>query len=166
MFLNKVLRKKEQIEKLTQDIKSNSCSEEEIKTSVEDNILDVCNKIKSEISSRTVPTAPANFLDDMAVHQIQNSLDVYPDIYKLAKGSVYYDVKANPQQHLRAFYMLVKVCEENDMESFNCFPLRKGFIPSYMTIDTKILNYHILKNKNFTGNKVDIWGNVINLIRA
>ncbi|KAK9712609.1 hypothetical protein K7432_007029 [Basidiobolus ranarum] len=59
--------------------------------------------------------------------------------------------------------MLAKICKDNDMKTFNCFLLRKGFIPSYMTIDTKILNYHILKNKNFTGNKVDIWGNVVNL---
>ncbi|KAK9693900.1 hypothetical protein K7432_013685 [Basidiobolus ranarum] len=61
-----------------------------------------------------------------------------------------------------AFYMLPKIYEDNNMKSFNCFPLRKGFIPSYMTIDTNILNYHILKNKNFTGNKVDIWGSVVN----
>ncbi|KAK9696035.1 hypothetical protein K7432_012670 [Basidiobolus ranarum] len=32
-----------------------------------------------------------------------------------------------------------------------------------MTIDTKILNYDILRNKNFTGNKVDIWSSVVNL---
>ncbi|KAK9702735.1 hypothetical protein K7432_011096 [Basidiobolus ranarum] len=72
MFLNKVLRKKE-IKKLTQDMKNNRYSKEEIKTSIKANILDVCDKIKAEIS-------PANFLDDRAVHQIQNFLDVYPDI--------------------------------------------------------------------------------------
>ncbi|KAK9659799.1 hypothetical protein K7432_018482 [Basidiobolus ranarum] len=66
MFLNKVLRKKEKIEKLTQDTKNNSYSEEEIKTSVKASILDVCDKIRVKISSRTVPTAPANFLDGCA----------------------------------------------------------------------------------------------------
>ncbi|KAK9763115.1 hypothetical protein K7432_010510 [Basidiobolus ranarum] len=41
-------------------MKNNSYSEEEIKTSVKANILDVYDKIKAEISSRTVPTAPAS----------------------------------------------------------------------------------------------------------
>lgn len=140
------------------------CSEEEIKKTMKTDVLDVCHKLKTEISAKRLPTLPANFLTETTTNQIQSFLNVYPDKYNFAKNSMYYDVKAKPQQHLQAYYMLAKICEENNSKSFNCFPLRKGFIPGYMTIDVKILNYHILKNKKFAvGSKFDIWKNAVNL---
>jgi hypothetical protein len=139
-------------------------SEEEIKKTIKTDVLDVCHKLKMEVSYKKLPTLPANFLTETATNQIQSFLNVYPDKYNFAKNSIYYDVKAKPQQHLRAYCMLAKICEENNSRSFNCLPLRKGFIPCYMTIDAKILNYHILKNKKFAaGFKFDIWKNAVNL---
>ncbi|KAI7862470.1 hypothetical protein BDF14DRAFT_1855096 [Spinellus fusiger] len=42
---------------------------------------------------------------------------------------------------------------------FNCFPLRRIFIPSYMTIDTRILNTHLLKRPIISHlDKDRIWG--------
>ncbi|ORE08235.1 hypothetical protein BCV72DRAFT_303884 [Rhizopus microsporus var. microsporus] len=137
------------------------CSEEEIKKTIKTDVLDVCHKLKMEISAKKLPTLTANFLTETITNQIQSFLNVYPDKYNFAKNSIYYDVKAKPQQHLQAYYMLAKICEENNSKSFSCFPLRKGFIPGYMTIDAKILNYHILKNKKFAvGSKFDIWKSV------
>lgn len=34
-------------------------------------------------------------------------------------------------------------------KSITCFSLRTSFVPCYVTIDAKILNYHILKRKSF-----------------
>ncbi|KAI7871500.1 hypothetical protein BDF14DRAFT_1761693 [Spinellus fusiger] len=56
-----------------------------------------------------------------------------------------------------AFAKLAQLCEENGNKSFSCFPLHKSFIPSHITIDTKILNHPILKNKSYTGKKFDLW---------
>ncbi|PHZ17611.1 uncharacterized protein RHIMIDRAFT_254380 [Rhizopus microsporus ATCC 52813] len=64
-----------------------------------------------------------------------------------------------------AFYTLAKLCEESNSKSFSCFPLRKGSIPSYVIIDTKIVNFHILKNKSFTSSKLDLWGEAVDLNR-
>ncbi|CAO3702794.1 unnamed protein product [Rhizopus stolonifer] len=77
--------------------------------------------------------------------------------------ALYEDTKIY-RRHLRAFYFLAKICEEGKIKSFNCFPLRKSLIPCYITIDTKILDYHVLKNKSFAaGQKFDLWGSVIDL---
>ncbi|KAI9258702.1 hypothetical protein EDC94DRAFT_501174, partial [Helicostylum pulchrum] len=57
----------------------------------------------------------------------------------LKKNSIYYDAVVNPVKHLAAYFKLAEICESNEFKSFQCFPLRKTFIPSYMTIDTMIL---------------------------
>ncbi|KAI9244645.1 hypothetical protein EDC94DRAFT_494598, partial [Helicostylum pulchrum] len=49
------------------------------------------------------------------------------------------------EKHLTAFYKLAEICESYGFKSFQCFPLRNTFIPSYITIDTMILNNQILK---------------------
>ncbi|KAG1466320.1 hypothetical protein G6F46_005022 [Rhizopus delemar] len=42
---------------------------------------------------------------------------------------------------------------------FNCFPLRNGFIPLYMAIDTYIINTQILKNSIISHlDKEVVWG--------
>ncbi|KAK9761510.1 hypothetical protein K7432_018652 [Basidiobolus ranarum] len=47
---------------------------------------------------------------------------------------------------------------------FNCCPLRRGFIPCYMTIDTYILNTQILKNSITSHlDKEVVWGFIIDL---
>ncbi|KAI7897371.1 uncharacterized protein EV154DRAFT_535317 [Mucor mucedo] len=46
---------------------------------------------------------------------------------------------------------------------FTCFPIRTTFIPSYMTIDAKIANYQVLKNKKPVKDKSETWTQVVNL---
>ncbi|EIE83891.1 hypothetical protein RO3G_08596 [Rhizopus delemar RA 99-880] len=56
------------------------------------------------------------------------------------------------------------MCEALQNKSFNCFPLRKSFIPSYMTIDTYILNTQILKDSIISHlDKEVVWGAVLNV---
>ncbi|KAI8047131.1 uncharacterized protein B0P05DRAFT_566784 [Gilbertella persicaria] len=62
------------------------------------------------------------------------------------KNSIYYDCKADPSKHLKAFYYLTQCSESLYNKPFNCFPLRRTFIPSYMTIDTYIVNTQISRN--------------------
>ncbi|KAI7868854.1 hypothetical protein BDF14DRAFT_1788355 [Spinellus fusiger] len=39
------------------------------------------------------------------------------------------------------------MCKVLQDKPFNCFPLRRKCIPSYMPIDMRILNTHLLKKK-------------------
>ncbi|KAI7867408.1 hypothetical protein BDF14DRAFT_1726690, partial [Spinellus fusiger] len=73
----------------------------------------------------------------------------YPINYRFSKYSIYYDCKATTPKHLKAYYKLSSMCEVLQDKRFNCFLLRRTCIPSYMTIDTRILNTHRLKRKNW-----------------
>ncbi|KAI7871473.1 hypothetical protein BDF14DRAFT_1761401 [Spinellus fusiger] len=117
-------------------MKAKNYSEEAIANIIRLNVLDVCTQIKLDISTKTVPKAPVDFLNKKAISQIQELLACYPPSYRFAKNSIYYD---------------------NGNRSFSCFPLRKNFIPSHIKIDTKILNHPILnKNKSYMGGKFDL----------
>ncbi|EIE79518.1 hypothetical protein RO3G_04223 [Rhizopus delemar RA 99-880] len=54
---------------------------------------------------------------------------------------------ASPKNHFKAFFRLAELSEDEQMKQFACFPLRTTFIPCYMTLDSKIIHYHILKSK-------------------
>ncbi|ORE17718.1 hypothetical protein BCV71DRAFT_264518 [Rhizopus microsporus] len=70
---------------------------------------------------------------------------------------------SRPQNHFKAFFKLASICEFLKSDCFVCFPLRTSFIPTYMTIDSKIVNFHILKNKKVSSDKLDIWNQVVYL---
>ncbi|KAI9269607.1 hypothetical protein EDC94DRAFT_374916 [Helicostylum pulchrum] len=52
-----------------------------------------------------------------------------------------------------------------EIKIFNCFAIRTSFIPSYMTLDTKLANYHILKSKKPVIDKYYTWSQVVSLKR-
>jgi hypothetical protein len=165
MFLNKVLKKKERVLEMTQNMKNEGHTDESIKNSIKTNMNNVCFNFKVSISSKTVPAVPDGFLSQDEIKLVQAFLDCYSKDYKFSKNSIYYDVKVKPNQHIKAYFMLAKLCEENNFKSFNCFPLRKSFIPCHITIDTLILNHLILKDKKrFTGNNNNyVWNRVVDL---
>jgi hypothetical protein len=55
--------------------------------------------------------------------------------------------------------------EAEQVKQFACFPLRTTFIPGYMTLDSKIIHYHVLKSKKNpkTGSKFETWGAAVDL---
>ncbi|KAJ2025052.1 hypothetical protein GGI06_000737 [Coemansia sp. S85] len=71
------------------------------------------------------------------------ALSAYPAGYKFAKNSRYYDIKASPEHHLLTFYKVRQPIEQNSsgikkkrkrnkkMNSIQCFPIWKLFIPLY-----------------------------------
>ncbi|KAI7868929.1 hypothetical protein BDF14DRAFT_1709587, partial [Spinellus fusiger] len=66
-------------------------------------------------------------------------LSSYPMNYPFSKDSIYYDCKASTPNHLKAYYKLSSMCKVLQDKPFNCFPLRRKCIPSYMPIDMRIL---------------------------
>jgi hypothetical protein len=68
--------------------------------------------------------------------------DSYPDGIEFDRGSVYYDVKSNPERHSKAYFNMAKMSgaiKENGTPSFQCFPIKSSYILSHYIIDTQIL---------------------------
>lgn len=90
----------------------------------------------------------------------------YPADYRFQKSSIYYEAKARTEKHLSAYYTMVRVCAGEEISSFQCFPLRNSWIPSFMQIDTTILREHILRESRgaYTmAAKMESWGKVVDL---
>jgi hypothetical protein len=163
MFLNMVLKKKERIAALKDEMKRKTDSANDISAAVK-TLTNQCTRVKIAISSRNMDTLPKDFLSSSDIDMIQDFFSSYNPGYQFAKGSIYYDCKANPAKHLKAYYRLAYFCEVHHGKSFNCFPLRRTFIPLYITIDTYILNTQILKNSIISHlDKEVLWGGVIEM---
>lgn len=127
-------------------------------------IIESANKVKQVISSRNIEDIPKEFLSSASLDIIRNLFDSYSSNYQFSNQSIYYDSKANPLKHIKAYYRLSKMCEVLQDKTFNCFPLRRGFITCYMTIDTRILNTHILNNSVISHlDKEVVRGSVLNI---
>ncbi|KAI9358206.1 hypothetical protein BD770DRAFT_419931 [Pilaira anomala] len=149
MVVNKLIGLKHRISQLNNDLKKQGYSKEETKAKIKSNILEPATQLELAISSRDISRIPKEFQDQKAI---------------INYNSTYYDVAANPGKHLLAYFKLAGICEANKFKLLQCFPVRKTFIPSYMTIDTMTLNYHTLKNSQRRKlDKGHIWGKVLNL---
>ncbi|KAI8062312.1 uncharacterized protein B0P05DRAFT_605710 [Gilbertella persicaria] len=116
------------------------------------------------ISLRNITELPAHLFNSQEVGILQQFFDCYPSDTHFKKNSICYDRKADSSKHLKAFYYLTRCSESLYNKSFNCFPLRRTFIPSYMTIDTYIVNTQILRNSVISHlDKEVIWGAVLNM---
>lgn len=163
MFLNLLLKKKERIKIMESNMKKNGQSKEDIVTAVK-TIIESANKVKQVISSRNIEDIPKEFLSPVSLDMIRNLFGSYSSDYQFSKGSIYYDSKVSPLKHTKAYYRLSKMFEVLQDKTFNRFPLRRGFIPCYMTIDTHILNTHILNNSVISHlDKEVVWGSVLNI---
>ncbi|CAO3694842.1 unnamed protein product [Rhizopus microsporus] len=116
------------------------------------------------LASGNTQNLPTDLLDDEKISYIRELFSTYGSNYKFKNGSIYYDCKAKPLNHLKAYYTMTKLCKQSGRKSFTCFPLRKTYIPCYMTINTMILNHHIvLDSPQSKLDKTLIWGKVVNL---
>ncbi|KAG0867331.1 hypothetical protein G6F16_008848 [Rhizopus arrhizus] len=160
MFFNLLLKKNKRIKALKSEMK-NGGTEKEFAATVK-TIIEQISKVKLAISSRNIENMPKEFFSSNDFDIIRNLFDSYSTDYRFVKGSIYYDCKANPVKHIKAYYRLSSMCEALQNKPFNCFPLRKGFIPSYMTSDTYILNTQILKSSIISHlDKEVVWGAVL-----
>ncbi|KAG1577088.1 hypothetical protein G6F48_012872 [Rhizopus delemar] len=163
MFLNLLLKKNERIKVLKSEMKKNGGTEKEIAATIK-TITEQINKVKLAISSRNTEDMPKEFFSSNGLDKIRSLFDSYSMDCRFAKSSIYYDCKDNPLKLIKAYYRLSIMCEALQNKSFNCFPLKKGLIPSYMTIDTYILNAQILKNSIISHlDKEVVWGAVLDV---
>ena len=162
-LINHLLDIKNRRKKLQEDLKKEGKTEDQIKKALRTEIYVPASKFKEAISRRPVREASIDSKFTDAYTAIKPILNAYPEDYEFEKDSLYYDVKANQCQHFYAFYQLALLCEKIKIKSFNCFPLRRSWIPCYITIDTKILCHNILGRSKFVNDKPMLWTQVLNL---
>ncbi|KAI7883370.1 uncharacterized protein EV154DRAFT_545503 [Mucor mucedo] len=71
--------------------------------------------------------------------------------------SIYYDAKAQPENHFMAFVQLAPLFETLGLSPFRCFPLRRSWSPGYVQID------NIRWSNNI--DKLEYWKQVNKLLR-
>ncbi|CAO3630102.1 unnamed protein product [Mucor fragilis] len=104
--------------------------------------LAICNTTSLEaLRERFVPTDP---LFRRVLFYLRPCFESYPEDYVFEQNNIYYDCKANPARHFKAYYCLAMVFDQLNARNINCFPARTTWIPSYVTIDTKIMLQNII----------------------
>jgi hypothetical protein len=157
-LINKLFKKKEKAESLRGEMQANKSSSKAIKEATRKKIYRPCNQVKLAIAKKEMPEF--SLLDDQSRTQLNGFLSSYPEDYAFQENSIYYDVMASPKNHFKAFFRLAEQTKQ-----FACFPLCTTFIPCYMTLDSKIIHYHVLKSKKNpkTGSRFETWGIIVDL---
>ncbi|KAJ1768274.1 hypothetical protein IW140_005698 [Coemansia sp. RSA 1813] len=112
---------------------------DEIKEAYEDQIWKPGRELKEAIKHRNTVLPVITVGDRNIGDMLEPVLTAYDSNYKLEEEGIYYDIKAHPKKHFKAFYRLAVLLETNDSRSFQCFPLRKSFVPMHIEIDTMVL---------------------------
>ena len=96
---------------------------------------------------------------------IEEKTKIFPQRSYL-KDSIYYDIKANPQDYLQGMFYMANKCENNEHSFLSIFPLKTNIIHGHIRIDTKTL-FDIFaspeERKDYISTKVDeykelLWG--------
>ncbi|KAJ2566788.1 hypothetical protein IW140_004790 [Coemansia sp. RSA 1813] len=112
---------------------------DEIKEAHEDQIWKPGLKLKEAIKHRNTVLPVITVGDKNIGDMLEPVLTAYDNDYKFEEEGIYYDIKAHPQKHFKAFCCLAVLLETNGYRSFQCFPLRKSFVPMHIEIDTTVL---------------------------
>lgn len=166
--LNLICNKCKKSEEIQQKMKVARYTDEAIKGVIRSSVTIPCTNVKRAVARKELPED--DFLDENEKSSVESILATYPSNYTFLKSSIYYDVKANPLKHVKTFYKLGQLLKSltfdsqtGNYKSFIVFPLRTSFVPAYITVDTLIMNHHILGAKAFKEEKSTIWQKVLNI---
>ncbi|KAG0950664.1 hypothetical protein G6F66_004561 [Rhizopus arrhizus] len=144
-------------------MQANKSSSKTIKEAIREKLYRPCNQVKLAIAKKEMPEV--DLLHDQSRTQLNAFLSSYSEDYTFQENSIYYDIMASPKNYFKVFFRLVELSEDEQTSQFACFPLRTTFISCCMTLDSKIIYYHVLKTKKNpkTGSKFETWGAVVDL---
>ncbi|KAJ1665957.1 hypothetical protein IW140_002883 [Coemansia sp. RSA 1813] len=135
--VNVLLKTRERKRDLEEAMKGRAA--DEIKEAYEDQIWKPGRELKEAIKHRNTVLPAITVGDKNIGDMLEPVLAAYDSDYKFEEEGIYYDIKAHPKKHFKAFCCLAVLLETNDCRSFQCFPLRESFVPMHTEIDTKIL---------------------------
>ncbi|KAJ2120453.1 hypothetical protein IW147_005066 [Coemansia sp. RSA 720] len=73
------------------------------------------------------------------INELQPVLDSYDNDYEFAENSIYYDAKANPGKHLKAFIWLEMIFAEWGISCTQALPLRSSWVYAHVPLNTAML---------------------------
>ncbi|KAI8641942.1 hypothetical protein BD408DRAFT_417380 [Parasitella parasitica] len=140
---------------------SNAFSEGAIKEAIRQKACNPCNQVIHAVAKKGMPNI--DILNESSKPKVLTFLSAYLENYKFKIVSIFYDVNANPENHFKAFVKLAELFESVQLKQFFCFPLRTTFIPCYMTLDNKIIHYHIIQSKKplMPRSQLENWGSIV-----
>ncbi|KAJ2136632.1 hypothetical protein J3F82_006290, partial [Coemansia sp. RSA 637] len=100
--------------------------------------------------------------EDKIIGLLHPVFNCYSDDYQFQMDSIYYDVEANPLQHLKAFVCLNAILAKQDKKCTQALPLRRSWVYSHVPLNTAILARCILGQpyKRLLGGKDNIQPNI------
>ncbi|KAJ2089965.1 hypothetical protein IW138_003095, partial [Coemansia sp. RSA 986] len=131
--VNVLLKTRERKRDLEEAMKGRTA--DEIKEAYEDQIWKPGRELKEAIKHRNTILPVITVGDKNIGDMLEPVLTAYDDNYQFEEEDLYYDIKAHPKKHFKAFCCLAVLLETNDSRSFQCFPLRKSFVPMHIEID-------------------------------
>ena len=168
MVVNNLMDVKARRERREAELREEDTPDEEIRDILQEEITQPATRFKLAVSTKQQDINRADY-DENPLQFADIIQQAYPEDYQFQKDSIYYDVHANPSRHLFCYFKVAEFCENREMQSFQCFPLRKSWIPSYVTIDTTILRHHILlkggQEKLTDRKKKELWNTVLDIER-
>ena len=158
--VNVLLDIKKRSKQLRRTMKDQGFNTQAINQAVKEQITAPATEFKQRLASKTVDLA--NLSTECAtVYQILAPvLECYPRDYTFTKNNRWLDIKINPKHHIKAFHRLVTLAEEHGFKLFQCFPMKHGWIPGEIIIDTTILKQHFLQEMLIS--KEEAWERVVN----
>ncbi|PHZ17987.1 uncharacterized protein RHIMIDRAFT_14714 [Rhizopus microsporus ATCC 52813] len=144
--VNVLLDIRQQTAGLRRDLSIQVMDDDEIKHCIRQDIILPAQIFKQAISQQTIDMEqpPQERIYMEALEALQPVFDTYNEGYSFGQQGLYYDIKRNLVNHLKAFYQLSRLFEHLGLPVFNCFPLRRSWSPCYVTIDSKILCQNVL----------------------
>ncbi|KAJ2091579.1 hypothetical protein IW140_000970 [Coemansia sp. RSA 1813] len=154
--INVLLKTRERKRDLEEAMKGRTA--DEIKEAYEDRIWKPGLELKEAIKHHNT-VLPAITVGDKNIGDIlEPVLTAYDNDYKFEEEGIYYDIKVHPKKHFKAFCCLAVLLEMNDYRTFQCFPLRKSFVPMHIEIDatTDGMSVSVIK-KTATAKEKSSW---------
>ncbi|GAA5807289.1 hypothetical protein MFLAVUS_000646 [Mucor flavus] len=108
-FVNRLFNKDEKAKNLREKMKANGSTEEAIKSAIRKEVYQPCNQVKQAIIKKETPES--GLLDTQSLKTLTMFYASYRENYSFQKNSIYYDVKARPENHFKAFFKLAVMLE-------------------------------------------------------
>ncbi|KAJ2210674.1 hypothetical protein EV179_006080, partial [Coemansia sp. RSA 487] len=135
--VNVLLKTRERKRALEEAMKGRTT--DEIKEAYEGQIWKPGLELKEAIKHRNTVLPVITVGDKNIGDMLEPVLTAYDNDYEFEEEGLYYDIKAHPKKYFKAFYCLAVLLETNDCRAFQCFSLRKLFVPMHIEIDTAVL---------------------------
>ncbi|KAI7890503.1 uncharacterized protein EV154DRAFT_552220 [Mucor mucedo] len=165
--INVLLNVKQRMAEMKQALLEQGVDPKIIEGLIFQDVTQTAKNFKMAISTRptNMSLLPQNpQVEINAYNALRPVLDSYGTSYSFKKRSIYYDAKAQPENHFMAFVQLARLFETLGLPPFRCFSLRRSWSPGYVQIDSKILCQNILDIR-WSNNidKLNYWKQVVDL---